>query len=90
MAPSGGSGPEAGLTIHLEFHLESVGPYSIGGNTTDLAALEKFLIELFTLSGMAPRSPFSIVGEQIDGSFDLDGQTYLLEAWWEAKKTGQG
>jgi hypothetical protein len=30
-----------------------------------------------------PRQPFRIVGEQIDGSFQMDGQIYLLESKWE-------
>lgn len=46
-------------------------------------ALEKVLNELFALEGLAPREPFRVVGEQIDGSFDLDHETYLTEAKWE-------
>ena len=45
--------------------------------------LEKFLNTLFCLSGLQPRSPFRVTGEQIDGSFELDFETYLLEAKWE-------
>jgi hypothetical protein len=33
---------------------------------------------------LAPRSPFKVVGEQVDGSFELDHDLYLLEAKWEA------
>ena len=43
---------------------------------------EAFLKELFDSSGLKARSPFSIVGEQIDGSFQHGNQTYLLEAKW--------
>lgn len=32
---------------------------------------------------MHPRQPFRVVGEQIDGSFELDGHVYLLESKWE-------
>jgi RNA-directed DNA polymerase len=46
-------------------------------------ALEKVLNRLFTLSELEPRKPFRVVGEQIDGSFELDHETYLLEAKWE-------
>lgn len=46
-------------------------------------ALEDVLNRLFALEGLAPRQPFRVVGEQIDGSFDLDHETYLLEAKWE-------
>jgi len=52
-------------------------------------AFETFLNELFALSGLTPRAPFQIIGEQIDGSFEAESQTYLLEAKWEGKKTGQ-
>lgn len=46
--------------------------------------LEKLLNELFTLSDLNPRSPFKVVGEQIDGSFALDFEIYLVEAkWWK-------
>ncbi|QWP77470.1 restriction endonuclease [Lysobacter sp. K5869] len=45
-------------------------------------AFEKFLSELFSVYELAPRASFRIVGEQIDGSFRLDHETYLLEAKW--------
>jgi len=44
---------------------------------------EKVLNELFELSELKPREPFRIVGEQIDGSFELDNEVYLVEAKWE-------
>jgi hypothetical protein len=44
---------------------------------------EKFLKDLFNAYGMEARDPFRIRGEQIDGSFQLDGATYLLEAKWQ-------
>lgn len=43
---------------------------------------EKVLNRFFALHGLAPREPFRIAGEQIDGSFELDHETYLLEAKW--------
>jgi hypothetical protein len=46
-------------------------------------AFEKLLNRLFALFELQPRQPFRVVGEQIDGSFQLDGQTYLLESKWE-------
>ena len=45
--------------------------------------LEPLLNSLFRLFGLDPRKPFRIVGEQIDGSFALDNEVYLLEAKWE-------
>ena len=49
--------------------------------------LEGILNRLFNLHGLKPRGPFRVTGEQIDGSFDLDHETYLLEAKWEKDKT---
>lgn len=43
---------------------------------------EGFLNDLFAGFGLAPRGSFRLVGEQIDGSFKLHGQTYLVEAKW--------
>lgn len=45
-------------------------------------AFESFLKKLFDVSGMSGRASFRLLGEQIDGSFELDGETYLLEAKW--------
>lgn len=50
-------------------------------------AFERFLRDTFDLFGLKPRDSFRLRGEQIDGSFDLAGHTYLLEAKWEAKPT---
>jgi hypothetical protein len=46
-------------------------------------ALEKLLNRLFGLFELRPRQGFRITGEQIDGSFELDGEIYLLESKWE-------
>jgi Restriction endonuclease len=49
---------------------------------------EAFLNELFAGFGLAPRGAFRLVGEQIDGSFKLHGQTYLVEAKWHGPQIG--
>jgi len=51
-------------------------------------AYERFLRELFDANGLSPRASFRLVGEQIDGSFELSRETYLLEAKWRAPQTG--
>lgn len=51
-------------------------------------AFEKFLKDLFDAYAMGAHASFKLKGEQIDGSFRLDGQTYLLEAKWQNDKTG--
>jgi hypothetical protein len=43
---------------------------------------EAFLNDLFRVNGLAPRDPFRVAGEQIDGSFEWQGQVFLLEARW--------
>lgn len=51
-------------------------------------AYERFLRDLFEFSKLEPREPFTLRGEQIDGSFQLDGATYLLEAKWQDSPIG--
>ena len=50
---------------------------------------ETFLGELFEAYELAPRAAFRLVGEQIDGSFQFQGETYLLEARWQGVHTDQ-
>lgn len=49
-------------------------------------AFEKFLTRAFGAFGLNPRDGFRNRGEQIDGSFQLDGLTYLLEAKWHGPR----
>lgn len=49
---------------------------------------EKFLTELFNLYGLNPRPAFKLKGEKIDGSINLSGHTYLVEAKWQGQKIG--
>lgn len=51
-------------------------------------AFEAFLKSLFDVYGLKPREAFRIRGEQVDGSFVLANDTYLLEAKWENTRTG--
>ena len=51
---------------------------------------EEFLKDLFNAFSLSARDPFKIVGEQIDSSFELEGETYLLEAKWLNRKVGVG
>lgn len=50
-------------------------------------AFEAWLRDAFNFYGLEAREPFRNRGEQIDGSFLLQGETYLLEAKWESAKT---
>lgn len=49
---------------------------------------EGFLGDLFAVHGLAPRGSFRNTGEQIDGSFRLHGQVYLMEAKWHGPPIG--
>lgn len=62
-------------------NLSNMGPQARG------YAFEKYLKELFDAFGLEARSPFKLVGEQIDGSFLLGNETYLLEAKWQNEHT---
>lgn len=53
-------------------------------------AFEKYLKQLFDVFELEARSAFRLVGEQIDGSFLLGDETYLLEAKWQNEQTGIG
>lgn len=48
-------------------------------------AFEKYLKEFFEINGLQPRGSFKLIGEQIDGSFILHNEVYLLEAKWTSK-----
>jgi len=51
-------------------------------------AFEKFLNTLFNTFDMKARSPFRLVGEQIDGSIEFEGNIYLIEAKWQNALVG--
>lgn len=51
-------------------------------------AFERFLKMLFDTFGLAAQEPFRLRGEQIDGSFQLGSDTYLLEAKWHGQPIG--
>ncbi len=52
-------------------------------------AFEKFLVDVFAAFNLSPNSPFRLVGEQIDGSLQIDSDTYLVEAKWTQSPIGQ-
>lgn len=51
-------------------------------------AFEVFLSKLFNAYGLKAREGFRNRGEQIDGSFELEGEVYLVEAKWHAARIG--
>lgn len=71
----------AGLRSEL-YELRNLAPQPRG------YAFEAFLKRAFDLFGLQTREPFRNIGEQIDGSFLLDDQIYLLEAKWVQHPVG--
>jgi len=67
--------------LFLTLHEMSDEPHARGRH------FETLLTDLFNAWGMDARGGFTVVGEQIDGSFQLGGDTYLLEAKWHRAKT---
>ena len=53
-------------------------------------AFEKFLKAEFDAFNLSAREPFRNRGEQIDGSFVLQNEVYLLEAKWQNNLVGNG
>jgi hypothetical protein len=88
--PAGGNQPPKpaldvyrimGLKSKL-LELSSLAPHPRG------YAFEAWLKEAFDCFGLEAREPFRLRGEQIDGSFVLQGETYLVEAKWQSEPTG--
>ncbi|MBI3683701.1 MAG: hypothetical protein HY235_25280 [Acidobacteria bacterium] len=53
-------------------------------------AFERLLKDLFGAFALNPKGSIRLVGEQIDGSFELDGETYLMEAKFHSEQIGPG
>ncbi len=49
---------------------------------------ERFLKDLFDAYNLSARASFRLKGEQIDGSFVMNNDTYLLEAKWQNPPIG--
>jgi len=62
--------------------VEALAPHARG------YAFEGFLKGLFDAFGLAAQEPFRLRGEQIDGSFQLASEIYLLEAKWQGPPIG--
>jgi len=76
------SEPQAATLMDKLMKLTAMSPQQRG------FAFETFLTELFGAYGLAPRGSFRLTGEQIDGSFRLNADTYLVEAKWHDPQIG--
>lgn len=81
-APAAASATELRELADRLLKISELGPQERG------YAFERFLSELFALHKLAPRGAFRLVGEQIDGSFQLNNEVYLLEAKWQEAPVG--
>jgi hypothetical protein len=52
-------------------------------------AFQDFLKKFFDTHQISGRGAFRLAGEEIDGSFELESQVYLLEAKWQEKPCNQ-
>lgn len=70
------------LLLNNLINMEKLAPQSRGYE------FEKFLTKLFNVFDLKARAPFRLSGEQIDGSIELDGNVYLIEAKWQNAPVG--
>ena len=93
----GGKSPEPAVptAAHRELRVDAAAASALAARLLDIStmdpqargyAFEKFLKDVFNAYGMSARASFRLTGEQIDGSFVLGEQTYLLEARWRNAK----
>ncbi len=50
---------------------------------------QELLFDILSVFGLSPGKPFRVTGEEVDGSFTLDSEIYLLEARWRTKKAAK-
>lgn len=91
------SAPEAAPAQHTPRALSAERAHTLVARLIEVSRLEPqqrglqfegFLNELFEAHGLAPRNAFRLTGEQIDGSFKLHADTYLVEAKWHGPQIG--
>ena len=89
----GGKSPEpvVATATHQEPRVDAAATSALAARLVEVStmdpqargyAFEKFLKDAFDAYGMSARASFRLKGEQIDGSFVLGEQMYLLEARW--------
>ncbi len=94
---SGGAAPQRPSTSPQSVPVDRAAIVKIKGELLQVTALEPhargyafegFLKGLFDTFGLAAQEPFRLRGEQIDGSFQLGSEIYLLEAKWRGQPIG--
>lgn len=80
--PQGPSGPGEGALAELDARFRALTAMDDAPQARGYA-FERFLKDWFAAWGLDPHASFRMRGEQIDGSFQHDGATYLVEAKWQ-------
>ncbi len=80
------SGPAPDKAIYPILLAEFMGLHTLDPHPRGYV-FETFLRKAFTLHGLLARGGFRNTGEQIDGSFYMEGETYLFEAKWHNAPT---
>ncbi|MDE0408870.1 MAG: restriction endonuclease [Alphaproteobacteria bacterium] len=82
---------EVPFAAHRERRIDAAAIFALAADLVEISRMEpqargyefeKFLRNVFDAYEMSARASFRNRGEQIDGSFVHDGNTYLLEARW--------
>ncbi|MCS3898979.1 hypothetical protein M2171_008112 [Bradyrhizobium japonicum USDA 38] len=82
--PAQPAGPSQSMLVALETEFMALTQMEEEPQQRGLA-FERFLKRWFDAWGLDAHASFRTVGEQIDGSFQHDGATYLVEAKWHNK-----
>jgi hypothetical protein len=80
------AGPSVAVLIALESEFTALTLMEEAPQQRGIA-FERFLKRWFDAWGLDAHASFRTIGEQIDGSFQHDGATYLVEAKWHNKPT---
>ncbi|MCR9280329.1 MAG: restriction endonuclease [Rhodobacteraceae bacterium] len=83
-APPGSNRPDVGVLAALEQEFLAMTVMNEAPQQRGYA-FERFLKRWFDTWGMDAHASFRTVGEQIDGSFQHDSSTYLVEAKWHTR-----
>lgn len=82
------SKPASSFVVDYDSLLNELANISSSSDTPQARGFqfEKYLSKVFDVYRLEPRGSFKLKGEQIDGSFVLHNEVYLLEAKWTNQK----
>ncbi|MET4082957.1 hypothetical protein ABIB40_002924 [Pedobacter sp. UYP30] len=77
---------EIGSNEILQLKEEFIGLTSFDAQARGYA-FQDFLNKMFNIFGLNAKKSFRIIGEEIDGSFELGSDIYLMEAKWQSRQS---